>query len=396
MSVFCTVVELLLPTIESEAVDSQGTSGYEDVVVMEDSTPVATVADGMSRFELAPPRRFVLPAILLLLSERPGYGYGLVPRLQEFRFGHVDRPAVYRALAQLERDGHVEASAQNTSAGQARRVYRITALGERVLRVWMGVIKEEHSYLGDVLRRYQATGTADAVLAEVEGGWATALGSGWSSVSSTSTARRRLVALDAGRDEPPFPFVDDPAAPELGDADPGDPQPRRFHLVPDRSVGLIEVRSTVGPISFGAIGITGEIEAFFADGLVQTDLPLSGHIEIDVSGLRSGNGLYDAELLRRIDARRFPTATVDLRSCAPSGLATRYQLEGDLTFHGITRSVQGTVRVVADSAHRLVITGEQVFDIRDFAVPSPTVLMLRIYPDVRVRLHAEAELDDEP
>ena len=25
-------------------------------------------------------------------------------------------------------------------------------------------------------------------------------------------------------------------------------------------------------------------------------------------------------------------------------------------------------------------------DIRDFAVPSPTVLMLRIYPDVRVHL----------
>ena len=45
------------------------------------------------------------------------------------------------------------------------------------------------------------------------------------------------------------------------------------------------------------------------------------------------------------------------------------------------------------SDRRLIITGEQVFDIRDFAVPSPTVLMLRIYPDVRVRLHAEAELE---
>ena len=48
----------------------------------------------------------------------------------------------------------------------------------------MGVIKEEHDYLGQVLRRYQATGTTDAVLAEVEGGWAAALGLGWSPVSS--------------------------------------------------------------------------------------------------------------------------------------------------------------------------------------------------------------------
>jgi hypothetical protein len=27
-----------------------------------------------SRFELAPPRRFLLPALLLLLSEEPSYG----------------------------------------------------------------------------------------------------------------------------------------------------------------------------------------------------------------------------------------------------------------------------------------------------------------------------------
>src|SRR3984957_5925837 len=118
--------------------------------------PAVTHADGMSRFELAPPRRFVLPAILLLLSERPGYGYGLVPRLQEFHFGHVDRPAVYRALSQLERDQLVEAPGPSLTEGQARRVFRITALGERALRGWMGVIKEEHDYLGEVLRRYQA------------------------------------------------------------------------------------------------------------------------------------------------------------------------------------------------------------------------------------------------
>jgi DNA-binding PadR family transcriptional regulator len=366
---------------------------------MDDGTqPAVTSADGMSRFELAPPRRFVLPAILLLLSERPGYGYGLVPRLQEFHFGHVDRPAVYRALAQLERDGLVEASSQNPTAGTARRVYRITALGERVLRVWMGVIKEEHDYLGEVLRRYQATGTIDAVLAEVEGGWAVALGSGWSAVSSTSAARRRLVPLDT---EPPDIGALDggiqlnplAATAEAAPATDTAAVPGRFRLIPDRSVVLIEVRSTVGPLSFGAIGVSGHIDAAVSRGLVCTDVPPSGRITIDVAGLRSGNGLYDAELLRRIDARRFPTATVDLRDCTPTGLTSRYNLEGALTFHGVTRPAEGTVSVEA-VAGRLVITGEQVFDIRDFAIPSPTVLMLRIYPDVRVRLQVEAELED--
>jgi hypothetical protein len=52
------------------------------------------------------------------------------------------------------------------------------------------------------------------------------------------------------------------------------------------------------------------------------------------------------------------------------------------------------VTVEAGEDHgRLVVDGEQAFDIRDFDLDSPTVLMLRIYPDVRVRLHVEAERD---
>jgi PadR family transcriptional regulator PadR len=357
---------------------------------MDNGTPAASAAEGASRFELAPPRRFILPAILLLLSEKPGYGYGLVPRLEAFQFGHVDRPAVYRALAQLEQDGLVEASDQSPTAGQSRRVYAVTALGERVLRVWMGVVKEEHTYLGHVLRRYQATGTTDAVLAEVEGGWASALGNGWSPVSPTAGGRRRLMTVDADWEGPTPVTCEDPPSTQLEEA----PRLRRFRLDPERSAVLIDVRSTVGPISFGTIGLSGSVEAALVDGVLRTDVSPVGRLSIDVTGFNSGNRLYDAELQRRIDARRFPTASVELRECAPSGSGSRYHLAGELTFHGVTRRAEGTVTVEALSDDRLVIAGEQVFDIRDFAIPSPTVLMLRIYPDIRVRLHAEAELDE--
>jgi PadR family transcriptional regulator PadR len=372
-------------------------------VPMEDGRPVGA-EEGASRFELAPPRRFILPAILLLLSEHSGYGYGLVPRLEEFHFGHVDRPAVYRALAQLETDGLVEAEASRSpGAGQARREYSITTLGERVLRVWMGVIKEEHDYLEQALRRYQATGTIDAVLAEVEGGWSSALGAGWSPVSSTSAGWRRPLPLESEGDLEGHGlsgYVAQAGSGESarGETD-GDTRDREaeslelssFELDPERSAVLIDVRSTVGPLSFGTLGVTGTIVAAFADGLLRTDIAPSGRLTIDVSGLNSGNRLYDAELLRRIDARGYPAAFVELRECALSGPGTRYRLAGELTFHGVTRLAEGTVTVDAVSDRRLVITGEQVFDIRDFAIPSPTMLMLRIFPDVRVHLHAEAE-----
>jgi hypothetical protein len=164
-------------------------------------------------------------------------------------------------------------------------------------------------------------------------------------------------------------------------------------VVPDRSVVLIEARSTVGPISFGAIGITGYVEADVRDGIICSGSRPAAHLEVEVSALRSGNSLYDAELFRRIDARRYPRVAVDLRDCTEIGSVNRYRLAGEITFHGLARPVQGTVGVTLTD-HKLVVTGEQVLDIRDFDLASPTVLMLRIYPDVRVRLQVEAELED--
>jgi hypothetical protein len=170
--------------------------------------------------------------------------------------------------------------------------------------------------------------------------------------------------------------------------------PQRFAVMPDRSVILVEVRSSVGPLSFGAIGIIGSITAAIDDGLIDQVSQPTAHLEIGVDALHCGNRLYDAELHRRIDVRRFPRACLELRQTTAIGSDRRYRLAGEVTLHGVTRSAQGTVHATVNADHTLVITGEQVFDIRDFAIASPTVLMLRIYPDVRVRLHVEAELDE--
>jgi len=372
----------------------------------------------LSRFEFAPPRHFLLPAILLLVSEKPDYGYSLVKDLQDFRFGQVERPSVYRALAQLEGDGLLESWSEAPKAGQARRVYGITDHGARALRAWMGVVKEERDCLDRVLRRYQATGTADAALAEVEGGWAAALGHAWSPVSSTCQTGRRQGTLRHGgtnktngsngsngshaveETEGPLASKAGPTAmgvvtkstlaPKLGLA----VQLSRFRVVPDRSVVLIEARSTVGPIRFGAIGLTGFVDVAVRNGEICNNVQPTAHLEIAVDALRSGNGLYDAELIRRIEARRFPLVSLDLRETMATGHTDRYRLAAEVTFHGVTRPLRGTVGVSLPSAQKLVVTGEQAFDIRDFQIASPTVLMLRIYPDVRVNLHVEAELED--
>jgi hypothetical protein len=265
-------------------------------------------------------------------------------------------------------------------------VYSLTEQGEQVLRRWMGVIKQERDGLDRVLRRYVATGTVDAVLAEVEGGWHAVTAPPWSAVSSTSRINRASGSLTSAA-------VSD----EIADVDVDDEQvtTSRFRVVPDRSAVMINARSSVGPITFGAIGVTGVLEASVAGRRVcPTPFP-TAHLEINIEQLHSGNSLYDAELLRRIDARRHPTVTLDLGACTALGSTGRYQLHGEVTFHGVRKPLDGTVTVAMPCEHTLVVRGEQVVDIRDFGVASPTVLMLRIYPDVVVGLQIEAELEEQ-
>jgi PadR family transcriptional regulator PadR len=355
----------------------------ERLVVTPDETP-----EHMTRFELAPPRHFVFPAVLLLLSEEPSYGYELVKGLRAFRFGTVDRPAVYRALAQLEKDGLVDSRSARSKAGTARRVYSLTGDGEVALRRWMGVMKEERDGLDRVLRRYRATATPQALLADADIATGTLAAARAVGVSTTDDAHERDLHV--------VPATGRPIT--VGRAGPGSElRTCTYELLPERSAVLIEARSTVGPITFGALGVTGTIRVLAAAEQVTADDSTAAHLEIPVAALSSGNGLYDAELRRRVDAGRFPTATLDLDRCVVAGAGDHLTLEGRIGFHGTTRALRGPVSACIPRPGLLSARGEQMLDIRDFGVSSPTVLMLRIYPQVVVKLQVEAELvlDDE-
>jgi polyisoprenoid-binding protein YceI len=168
----------------------------------------------------------------------------------------------------------------------------------------------------------------------------------------------------------------------------------RFRLVPERSSLAIDARSNVGPIRWEATGLQGGFE-LMEQGPETVDPRKAqwAELEVAVEGLTSGNPLYDAELMRRIDARTYPTAQVALRHVDPVGTGNRYQLQGNLTFHGVTRLLTGTVEIAFPASGVALIYGEKVIDIRDFDVRSPAVLMLKILPDVRVRMSLEAERD---
>jgi len=155
-----------------------------------------------------------------------------------------------------------------------------------------------------------------------------------------------------------------------------------FRVVPERSHVSIDARSSLHPIKGEARGLEGLIE--LAGGL-------AGHIELAVANLRSGNPLYDIEMHRRVDARGHPTIVGEVVTSTPLEGAGRYRLLGDLTFHGVTRQVEGEVSVESPDPDSLVVEGEHVFDVRDFGVHPPRIGFLRVHPEVHVAIRVEAE-----
>lgn len=88
--------------------------------------------------------RFVEPVLLLLLKKKGrSYGYDLSANLQEYALtdAEIERGALYRTLRRLEVNGNLRSDWQTDKAGPPRRVYKLTAKGERHLEEWATVLE---------------------------------------------------------------------------------------------------------------------------------------------------------------------------------------------------------------------------------------------------------------
>ena len=99
--------------------------------------------------------RFLEPMLLLFLHHSPAHGYTLIDQLDEFSMGDVDPSAVYRALRNMEERGWVTSSwEEEQTQGPPRRVYRLAALGDEVLRWWTRDLRETLGMIEHILSTY--------------------------------------------------------------------------------------------------------------------------------------------------------------------------------------------------------------------------------------------------
>ena len=149
------------------------------------------------------------------------------------------------------------------------------------------------------------------------------------------------------------------------------------------------------PINSDSDGLEGYIE-LEKEGEGQLNLARqpAGKLSFPVTRLSSGNRLEDRELQKRIDARRFPTIDGVLTQMDRVGTDSRYRVSGDLTFHGVVRRVADEMTVSFVDDHTVELGGRSTFDVRDFGVEPPRILMLRVKPEVVVRVEIIAVAED--
>jgi PadR family transcriptional regulator PadR len=101
--------------------------------------------------------RFVEPALLLLLRERPMHGYELIEHLPDVAGPEtrVDVGNLYRVLRSLEEEGIVTSEWSADLPGPAKRTYELTDAGRRLLDRWAEALRGAQGAIAGFLDRYE-------------------------------------------------------------------------------------------------------------------------------------------------------------------------------------------------------------------------------------------------
>jgi len=105
-----------------------------------------------------PLEKLVQPAILLLLASNAAHGYELIQKLSRMDCVDCDpdTATVYRALRKMEQDGLVFSKWEHGEFGPARRQYRLSEEGRKLLDMWAMGLEARMRQIGSFLTDYKS------------------------------------------------------------------------------------------------------------------------------------------------------------------------------------------------------------------------------------------------
>ena len=90
--------------------------------------------------------------LLAIVNEGPSYGYDMIRQLNERGLEVAGETSIYPVLRRLGKWELIESYLQDSRSGPARKYYRITAAGRRLLQEWVDDWQTVRNGVDDVLR----------------------------------------------------------------------------------------------------------------------------------------------------------------------------------------------------------------------------------------------------
>ena len=138
-------------------------------------------------------------------------------------------------------------------------------------------------------------------------------------------------------------------------------------------------------------GLRGEFEALVSpDGRLESQ-GVSGRFSLPTDSLHSGNRLFDRDMKKMLEIRKYPEITGEILDVKADDANGGYQLRGNLTLHGVRNEVTGRARVVELGDGHALIEGAMTLDFTHFKLDPPKLLILKVMPELEIWGHVYAE-----
>ena len=101
--------------------------------------------------------RYIQPSLLMALKDKPSYGYELLQNIDRFGFveGQAPPGMIYRHLRDMEENGWVVSEWQTDEGGPAKRIYRLTVEGDKVLGAWIDYMNSQAKKMLAFIKMYK-------------------------------------------------------------------------------------------------------------------------------------------------------------------------------------------------------------------------------------------------
>jgi polyisoprenoid-binding protein YceI len=169
-----------------------------------------------------------------------------------------------------------------------------------------------------------------------------------------------------------------------------------LQFAPSGNEARYRVREQLANVSLpsDAVGRTSAISGAIvinADGSIASD---QSKVSVDITGLKSDRSQRDRYLQNNVlqtsqypAAEFVPTGVTGLPSPLPTSGAVAFQLTGDLTVHGVTKSVTWDVTATATDGNDLAGTATTSFTFADFGLTQPRVpVVLSVEDTIKLEL----------